>query len=82
MNVADELELRRQLYGTGRRTRSRAEARAELMAACRALGERACEWRASAYIPAGDLVEVDAALEGIRRLISELRTPPEAPSVA
>ena len=73
MNVAADLELLRKLHGTGHRTRSRAEARYELVAACRALGELASEWTATAYVPPTDLAKVDAAIEGVRRLLQELR---------
>ena len=75
MSAADDIELRRQLYGTGRRVRSKAEARAELVTACSALGDRAREWRVDAYIPEADLAIVDGAVEGIRRLLTELRAP-------
>lgn len=73
MSTADQIEFLRRLHGTGHRTRSRAEVRAELVAACRALGELASEWTATAYVPTTDLAKVDAAIAGIAMLLKELR---------
>lgn len=74
MSAADQVEFLRQLH-RGHRSRSRAEARAELVGACHALGELAAEWSASAYVPPADLAKVDAAVTGITRLLTELRAP-------
>jgi malonyl CoA-acyl carrier protein transacylase len=54
-------------------TRSADELRHDLVAACGSLGELAAEWTATGYVPRADIEAVDRTIEGVRRLLVQLR---------
>lgn len=55
------------------RTRSADELRLDLVGACASLGELAAEWTATGYVPRADIEAVDRTIEGVRRLLVQLR---------
>lgn len=73
MNVADELALRRQLFASTKRERSRAQLRAELMSGCQSLGELAEEWLATGHLPEQNLAAIDRTLTGLGQILVALR---------
>jgi hypothetical protein len=55
------------------RARSADELRHDLVGACASLGELAAEWTATGYVPRADIEAVDRTIEGVRRLLVQVR---------
>ena len=55
------------------RTRTIDELRHDLVGACASLGELAAEWTATGYVPRADIEAVDRTIDGVRRLLVQLR---------
>lgn len=81
-STAESLDFLRRLHGSGRRTRSRAELRADLMAGCQSLGELAAEWHATGYVPDTDLAAIDRTIAGLQQVLVALRAEEESPNAA
>jgi hypothetical protein len=69
MNTAPHLRA----INAGLRARSVAELHADLTSGCESLGALGAEWRASGFVPDGDLGAVDRTIAGLQRLLVDLR---------